>query len=94
MSKLFITLLFSAFAITAFAADTDKQTDGAELGTNETPQAQEQSKNNRDTTAAKPAKKHNQANKKSKHNHQKAGSAEANPIQPTDTEPAPGAATR
>ncbi|HSI28878.1 MAG: hypothetical protein ACAH05_06210 [Methylophilus sp.] len=94
MSKLFIALLFSAFAMTTYAADTDKQTDGAELGTNETPQAQDQSKNSRHTTTAKPTKKQNHMNKKAKHNHQKAGSAEENPLQPTDSEPAPGASTR
>jgi hypothetical protein len=94
MSKLLIALLFSALATTTFAADTDKQTDGAELGTNETPQAQDQTKNSRDTTAGKPTKKRNHVNKKAKHNHQKAGSAEENPLQPTDSEPAPGAATR
>jgi hypothetical protein len=92
MSKLFIVLLFSAFAMTTYAADTDKQTDGAELGTNETPQAQDQTKNSRSTTT-KPAKKHSHVNKKAKHNHQKAGSAEENPLQPTDSEPAPGAST-
>jgi Ni/Co efflux regulator RcnB len=93
MSKLLIALLFSAFAMTSFAADTDKQTDGAELGTNETPQAKDQTQNSRDTTTGKPAKRSGHVNKKAKHNHQKAGSAEENPLQPSDAEPAPGAAT-
>ncbi len=97
MSKLLIALLFSAFAMTSSAADTDNQTDGAELGTQETPQAQDQSKNsNKSTTTHKHNKKRNHSNmqKKARHNHPKASGAEENPLQPTDSEPAPGAATR
>ncbi|HSH85962.1 MAG TPA: hypothetical protein VK958_01810 [Methylophilus sp.] len=95
MSKLLIALLFSAFAMTTFAADTDNQTEGAELGTQETPQAQDQSKNsNKTTTTNKHSKKRNHTQSKAKHNHSKANSAEENPLQPTDAEPAPGAATK
>lgn len=95
MSKLLIALLFSAFAMTTFAADTDNQTEGAELGTQETPQAQDQSKNsNKTTTTNKHSKKRNHSQSKAKHNHSKANSAEENPLQPTDAEPAPGAATK
>ncbi|WP_229007877.1 hypothetical protein [Methylophilus sp. Leaf408] len=95
MNKLLIALLFSAFAMTTNAADTDNQTDGAELGTQETPQAQDQSKNsNKSTTTNKHNKKRNHTQKKTNHNHPKANGAEENPLQPTDSEPAPGASTK
>jgi Ni/Co efflux regulator RcnB len=95
MKKILLALALSAFAITLFAADTDNQTDGAELGTNETPQAQDQSKNsNKSTTSNKRINKHKRTNAKSKHNHSKAGSSEENPLQPTESEPAPGASTK
>lgn len=100
MSKLFITLLFSAFAITTYAADTDKQTDGAELGTNETPQArnqaQDQAKNKHPTSSDRQTKKHHSKKRAGSHpqgtSHQNNGSSENNPLQPTEAEPAPGAA--
>lgn len=93
MSKLLIALLFSAFAMGSYAADTDKQTDGAELGTNETPQAKDQNTNSQKKSSGAHTKKRNHVHKKAKHNHPKAGSSEENPIQPTDPEPAPGAST-
>lgn len=96
MSKLFITLLFSAFAMTTYAADTDKQTDGAELGTNETPQAQDQAKNKHPTSSDRQTKKHHSKKRAGSHphgtSHQNNGSSENNPLQPTEAEPAPGAA--
>lgn len=91
MSKLLIALLFSAFAMTTYAADTDNQTNGAELGTQETPQAQDQTKSSKSTNTNKHNKKRNHTQKKAKHNHTKATGAEENPLQPTDSEPAPGA---
>ncbi len=94
MSKLLIALLFSAFAMTTYAADTDNQTDGAELGTQETPQAQDQSKQGAKKASGKHTKKHNHSNTKARHNHPKANGAEENPLQPTESEPAPGASTR
>jgi Ni/Co efflux regulator RcnB len=94
MSKLLIALLFAAFAITSYAADTDKQTDGAELGTNETPQAKDQSKSNRKKNSGTHAHKPKRANTQSKHNHPKANGSEDNPLQPTESEPAPGASTQ
>ena len=93
MSKLLITLLFSAFAMTTYAADTDNQTNGAELGTSETPQAQDQSHDSHKKSSHKHMKKHH-SNKRMKNNQQNSGSAENNPIQPTEPEPAPGASTR
>ena len=95
MSKLFITLLLSAFAMTTYAADTDKQTDGAELGTSETPQAQdqsqEQSKSHHKKSSDRHMKKHH-SNKRMKNTQQNTGSSENNPLQPTESETAPGAA--
>lgn len=90
MNKLLITLLFSAFAMTTYAADTDKQTDGAELGTNETPQAQDQSKSSPKKSSDRQMKKHH-SNKRMKNNQQNTGASENNPLQPTEAEPAPGA---
>ncbi|MGQ3170431.1 MAG: hypothetical protein ACT6RZ_02185 [Methylophilus sp.] len=94
MSKLLMALLLSAFAMTAYAADTDKQTNGAELGTNETPQAQDQNMNSKKKTSGMNSKKQNNMSKKTKHNHPKADGAEDNPLQPTESEPAPGASTK
>jgi Ni/Co efflux regulator RcnB len=93
MNKLLIALLFSAFAMSSYAADTDKQTDGAELGTNETPQAQDQSKNTKKMSGTH-KKKHSHSNTQAKHNHSKADGSEDNPLQPTESEPAPGASTK
>jgi hypothetical protein len=93
MSKLLIALLFSAFAMTTYAADTDNQTDGAELGTQETPQAQDQTKNSKKKASGNHSKKPSNMSKKAKHNHQKASGSQDNPLQPTESEPAPGAAT-
>lgn len=92
MSKLLITLLFAAFATTTYAADNDNQTNGAELGTQETPQAQGQSKNTK-KHSTKHSKKHS-TNAKAKQDRSGASDAEDNPIQPTDAESAPGASTR
>lgn len=95
MKKILLALGLAVFAIAVFAADTDNQTDGAELGTNETPQAKEQSSNsNKSLSTNKPAKKRTNAQKKPLHSHPKAGSAEENPLQPTESEPAPGASTK
>lgn len=94
MSKLLIALLFSAFAMTTYAADTDNQTEGAELGTQETPQAQDQSKNSKKKASGAHTNKRNNMSKKTKHNHPKAAGAEDNPLQPTESEPAPGASTK
>jgi Ni/Co efflux regulator RcnB len=96
MSKLFITLLFSAFAITTFAADTDKQTNGAELGTNETPQAQDQSQAQGQDQSRTSNKKSSNRHMKKHHSkragsNQNSGSSENNPLQPTESETAPGA---
>lgn len=93
MNKLLIALLFSAFAITTYAADNDKQTDGAELGTNETPQAQDQTKNSHKKSSDRHMKKHH-SKKRSGSNTQNTGSSENNPLQPTESETAPGASTR
>jgi len=95
MSKLLIAILFSAFAITTYAADTDKQTDGAELGTNETPQAQDQSNNNQQHKSSnRHTKKHHHSKKKMNTNQQDSSSSENNPLQPTESETAPGASTK
>lgn len=92
MSKLLITLLFAAFATAGYAADTDRQTDGAELGTQETPQEQGQSKNTK-KSSGKHTKKHH-SNTKAKQDRAGASNSEDNPVQPTDAESAPGASTR
>lgn len=95
MSKLFVALILSAIAFSTYAADTDNQANGAELGTEETPQAQDQNKNsNKSTTTNKRSKKHSHSKTKTKHNHTKANGADDNPLQPTDAEPAPGASTK
>jgi hypothetical protein len=93
MNKILIAFLVSAFTFSTFAADIDNQTDGAELGTNETTQAQDQSKNSNKNTTHSDTKKRTHAPKKVKPT--KSGSttgSENNPLQPTDSEPAPGAA--
>lgn len=92
MSKFLMALLFSVLATTTYAADTDMQADGAELGTQETPQAQDQSKHGQKKASGTHNKKHGPASKKAKHNHPKANGSEDNPLQPTESEPAPGAA--
>ncbi len=93
MSKLLLAVLFSAFAMTSYGADTDNQTNGAELGTEETPQAQEQNANTKakaTTTKSKKTKRH--MHKKAKTNAKSVDGSENNPLQPTEPEPAPGAA--
>lgn len=92
MRTLLLTLLLSAFASTPYAADTDSQTNGAELGTQETPQAQEQSSSSHKKSSDKPMKKRHSNNKMK--NSRPAANASDNPLQPTDTETAPGASTR
>jgi hypothetical protein len=97
MTKLFLVLLLSAFTLSANAADTDNQKDGAELGTNETPQAQDQSKNSDKSTNIHKTKKsrtHSHANKKTNAKAKTNSSSENNPLQPTEPEPAPGASTQ
>jgi hypothetical protein len=97
MTKLFLALLLSTFTLSVNAADIDNQKDGAELGTNETPQAQDQSKNIKKSTTTSKSKKnrtHSHSHKKSNTKAQTDGSAENNPLQPTEPETAPGASTQ